>query len=227
LSNKWNAREFARKHGCSVPALYWYGRRPAHLSLEKLPSNYVIKPALGQSCRQVYVMSADIDLMHRRRLAAPELRAHLIDTYGRVSLVPILVEEFVGAQELGKLAIDYKCHVFGDVVAAIEVVVRESAQHARYMFYTADWEPFTRPLVTAKYEPGCYQPPPHCLDEMLRHARALGIAYGTFVRADFYVDARGAIFGELSTTPNNGNGFTDYADRYFEELWREKFPTQT
>jgi hypothetical protein len=227
LSNKWNGREFARKHGCRVPTLYWYGRRVARLPFDALPSRYVIKSAFGKSGERVHVMRGDTDALHRVSYTAAELRTHLVESYGRVSLVPLLVEEFVGGEGAPGLATDYKCHMFGDVVGAIDVVHKSSAKVLTCTFYTAAWSVFDYPFTTPAYPAGEYELPPSCLDEMLRHARTLGVAYGTYVRVDFYATDRGCVFGEFSTTPNNGNGFTEEADRYLEALWQKHFPDKT
>lgn len=224
LSNKWNAREFARRYGCRVPELYWCGRRVAHIPLDELPSTFVLKSVFGTSGNHVYVMRDGTDVLHNLTFSASGLRDHLRGAFGRVALVPILVEEFIGGEVAEGLATDYKCHVFGNVVGAIEVVHRISAKNATCTFYTPTWSMFDYPFTTPKYPAGGYEPPPQCLDEMLRHARALGMAYGTFVRADFYAARRGCVFGEFSTTPNDGNDFTEEANRYLGALWERYFP---
>jgi hypothetical protein len=66
--------------------------------------------------------------------------------------------------------------------------------------------------------------PPRCLAEMLSCAATLGVAFGTYVRIDFFATDRGAVFNELSSTPFNGLEFTPYCDAFFGALWAEKFP---
>ncbi|HEY2386770.1 MAG TPA: ATP-grasp fold amidoligase family protein [Candidatus Binatia bacterium] len=227
LANKWNAREFARKHGCRVPEMYWCGRRVGRIPFDDLPSTYVLKSAFGKSGDRVYVMRDGTDVLHQRTFTATGLRAHLRGSFAQVPLVPILIEEFMGEESSAALATDYKVHVFGDVVGAIEVVHKLSAKSETSTFYTPTWGAFDYPFTAPAYPAGSYEPPPPCLDEMLRHARALGVAYGTFVRADFYATRRGCVFGEFSTTPNSGNDFSDEANRYLGALWQRHFPDAT
>jgi hypothetical protein len=59
---------------------------------------------------------------------------------------------------------------------------------------------------------------------MLSGVRKIGAAYGSFVRVDMYATTAGAVFGELTGTPSEGNGYSDFADKYFGELWSETCP---
>jgi hypothetical protein len=72
-----------------------------------------------------------------------------------------------------------------------------------------------------------YIDPPECLVEMLTCAKTLGQAYGTYVRADFYVSKTGCVFGEFQSTPilnYTFHRFTKFADEYFGALWQQTFP---
>jgi len=228
LSNKWNSREFAARHGCRVPALYWSGRRIGTLPIRSLPEHFVIRPIWGDSHRNVRVIADDTDLFTGKRYPRDHLAHQLRRTIGRIVRFPIMVEEFVrtesGAYEL---PIDYKCHMFGDVVGAIEVVHRPHYPgKAAHRCYSASWEPFDDCFNTTLPQSGVCDPP-KCLDEILAYARRLGAAYGTYVRVDCYASDRGCVFGEFSSTPTAGRNFTPYADEYFEALWRETFPERT
>ncbi len=227
LSNKWNAREFVQRYGCRVPALYWYGRRVGRLPIEALPEHFVIRPVFGDSRRGVYVFAHDRELLRQRVYTKADLMAELRRKRGWVSRFPILVEEFVKT-EAGeyKLPLEFKFHTFRETIGAIEVVRRSNDDDARYGFYTTSWERFADQM-NAHLPPGESISPPRCLEELLACARTLGVAYGTYVRCDFYATDRGCVFGEFSTTPDGGRGFTAFADRYYEELWQRAFPEAT
>lgn len=137
--------------------------------------------------------------------------------------VPVLVEEFI-KPEPGEyeLPTEYKCHVFGERVGAIQVIQRKDNNRAKHRFYTTQWELFEDPMSTI-LPLDDYSDPPRCLDEMLASARTLGQAYGTYVRADFYASETGCVFGEFSSTPARGEAFTPYANHYFDALWQEAF----
>jgi hypothetical protein len=225
LSNKWNSREFARRHGVAVPELYWHGRSLEELCFDALPDCYVIRPTTGHSARNVFAMAEGVNLLDGKPWSEDRLRealrALLAEPWN--ARLQLLVEEFVGADDgERKLPTEFKLHTFGDRVAAIGVVER-GPDGARGGYYTADWTPLPEPLVPSR---GAIppQPPPDCLGSMLEAARTLGRAYGSYVRVDLYATPRGCVFGEFAPTPRLGRGFTAHAERYFEDLWRETMP---
>jgi len=229
LSNKLSAREFAVKHGCRVPRLYWSGRFPDRLPLQSLPEHFVIRPTRGHSSKGVYLMAGETELMDGVPLTRAALRRDLRRRFGRVVRAPIMVEEFI-TDERGAYTIptDYHCHVFGSRIGAIEVSPRRGRGPFGSLrnFYTEAWEPLPEPMYTSRLPYGGTYDPPACLDEMLHHARVLGTAYGTYVRIDFYASRAGCVFGEFSPTPAKGDFFSPFADTYFERIWRETFPEQ-
>jgi hypothetical protein len=229
LANKWNAREFARRHGCLVPELYWYGRGVWRIPFGRLPPHYVVRSVYGTSTKGTYAMAEGIELFSGKATSSADLRAHLIATRGFVSRVPLLIEEFLrGEDGEYRLPVDYKCHMFGDVVGVIERVERlgRKTEDVRLSYYTADWEPMPHPIRTDRWGRSDPVPPPRCLGEIVAAARRLGVAYGTFVRVDLYATDRGCVFGEFTPTPTAGNGYTAFADEYLGALWRSAFPAE-
>lgn len=228
LSNKASAREFAAKHGCRVPELYWAGRWVDGLPLQSLPQHYVIRPARGFSSKGVYLMAGETEVLDGRHLTAAELRRELRQQFGRVRRAPLLVEEFI-TNEDGRhvIPVDYHCHMFGSRIGAVEVSPRQGRDPGASTrnFYTESWQPLPEPMYVGIQYGGEFEPP-RCLDELLHFARVLGTAYGTYVRIDFYASQRGCMFGEFAPTPARGRYFSPFADRYFEEIWRETFPDQ-
>jgi hypothetical protein len=226
LSNKLNARVFAQRLGCAVPALYWHGRRLRRSRLESLPERFVIKPAIGTRHRGIHVVAGSRELL----TGAPMTRGRLYDCLraerGRLSHVPLLAEELV-RNENGEevLAVDYKIHVFGGEIGAVQVVHRWSGSDtpAAHRFYTPDWRPFDDPMCTT-LPMGAPSDPPSCLPQLFDAARTLGAAYEAYVRVDLYATPRGCVFGEFSCTPANGELFTPLADEFFEALWRRHHP---
>jgi hypothetical protein len=223
LSYKWNGREFAQKYGCPVPRLYWFGRKLSHLPFASLPEYYVIKPNLGFSRNNIYVMAKGTDLLRKASFSEQQLTESLRQVTRGILGVPVLVEEFVKtASGKYELPTEYKCHVFGATVGAIEVIRRVDNGRARHRYYTARWESFEDPMdVDLPLDD--YTDAPRCLNKMLAFASTLGQAYGTYVRVDFYASENGCVFGEFSSTPARGRGPTSYADRYFDTLWQEAF----
>ncbi len=223
--DKWNGREFAKKHGCRLPDLYWFGRRPASVPFESLPPQFVIRPTRGTRRRGVHVVADGRGLLRGDPAGPAELRERLIRERGRLAATPILVEQFVPTEDgRYRLPIEYKCHTFGDTVAAIQVLERTGPVKARHRYYTPAWEPF-RDLMDVANPLADVRGPPPCLDEMLRLAVRLGQALGTYMRIDFFSSERGCVFNEFSSTPEvEGPAYTEHCDEVFDALWREKLP---
>jgi hypothetical protein len=223
LINKWNGREFVLRHGCRVPALYWRARLPSQRRLSALPARYVVRPLWGSRRRGVYVVAEGRDLLFGEPFSAAVLRRSILRAGMLTRTLPVMVEEFVQSDDPRyTLPIEYKCHTFGDTVAAIEVLERQTKK-ARRLFYGADWQPIADPMSTQGYrsEP---RDPPDCLDEILRLATRLGRALGTYMRVDFFATPGGCIFNEFSSTPADGEGWTPFCDELFGGYWDEKFP---
>ena len=222
LGNKWNSRLFARRLGVRVPDLYWSGRHLSRAPWASLPSHYVVRPSFSDSRRGTYVMAAGVDLMrgvdHREHGLEPELRRA-----GRWhALHPTLIEEFVRTED-GQYTLprEYKCFMFGQALAFIEVVIRERDGQAVHAFYSADWRRESMPIST-RYPESPAISPPRCLDALVDAARRLGAAYGSFVRVDMYASDRGCVFGEFSGRPVNT--FTPEGSRYLGEFWERSLP---
>ncbi|MFN7953650.1 MAG: ATP-grasp fold amidoligase family protein [bacterium] len=224
LTNKLNARAFAAHHGCRLPAVLWMGRRPERIPLDALPRHYVIKPVVGAACGGVLAVSDGVELMCGARRTHADLRAQALAMHGRIARWPLVVEEFAGAG--GALPLEYRCHVFGDTVAAIEVVRRHGPKSQEQTVYDSEWRMLPPPFRTIHPPGQALDRPPH-LAELVRLASVLGTAIGTYMRADFYSTERGWVFGEFSSTPGGGDGFTEVAVELFERLWCEKFPDRS
>ncbi len=228
LVHKLNGREFAKKLGCDVPKLYWQRRLITPSAILSLPAEFVIKPTKGSGRKGVYVMSGCREMLSGECFTVGELYARLVARRGRLSSNTILAEEFI-KDEKGRctLPVEYKVHVFGDTVAAVQVILRSSASGsgATHRFYSSDWEPFSDQMNTGIYQ-GPTIEPPNCWKQLLSDARKLGNAWGTYVRVDMYASERGPVFGEYSSIPAEGNFFTPFADEYFGSIWARECPTQ-
>ncbi|MEJ2320745.1 MAG: hypothetical protein P8Y21_15580 [Gemmatimonadales bacterium] len=244
LINKWNSREFALKHGCRVPELYWYGRDLRHVRLESLPDRYVIRQTFGSGKERVYVFCGGREVTKGRQIAEDEVRANLGGAFRSVVRGRILVEEFIGRKSgTCEMPLECKLFMFGDNVGMIEVFRRSHRRLAPKTYveglgliehgcYSAAWEPFEDPIFNTDYLMESYghvpstnpQPRPDFLPELIAAGKRLGLACGTHVRVDYLVGENGLVFfNEISTTPAIG-ALTPFADEYLGRLWQETFP---
>lgn len=219
LSNKWNAREFARRHGCRVPELFWHGRLASRIPFGSLPEHYVLRPVMGHSRDGVFVVAGDLDLLRNQRVTPEKIRAGLRRHQARFGFVPILAEQFLRT-EAGedRLPLEYGFYCFAGAIGAILVRNRLDAHANIQRYYTPGWRPFADRFCTF-YELDAVRPPPRCLEEMAAIARRLSAASGTFIRVDLYATDRGAVFGEFASSPSC-RGYTPFAEEYFGNLWQ-------
>jgi TupA-like ATPgrasp len=225
--NKWNGREFAARHGCVLPALYWSGTDASAAPLGSLPSRFVIRPTLGANKQGVAVVLEGRELLAGGSPSAEELWRRLPRSrfLGRPS--PVLIEEFIRTDQRDALPLEAKCHTFGDEVAAVELLEREAAHTGRHRYYTPDWEPIPDRINTYIDEDQDIREAPVCLGEMLELARRMGAELGTYMRIDFFATDGGCVFNEFSSVPLLGRYNTPYCDRVFGALWAEQFPDAT
>ena len=223
VCNKRNGREFAAKHGLAVPALYWSGTDGSRLPLEELPAHFVVRPIYGGSQRGVLVVADGQDLLRQQAFSAaalPRLRE-------RGKAIPFLVEEFVRT-EAGRYELPLECkfHVFGETVAAVQVVERTGVKAGAQRYYTPEWEPFPD-AMNLRLPQAEIRDPPGCLAEMLELARRFGAEFGTYMRLDLFATDRGGVYNEFGGVPHQAAAFTPYCDERFGRLWAERIPDAT
>ena len=227
LINKWNGREYAAKHGCRVPELYWHGRWPWQIPFDRLPPAFVIRPAYGFAKRGIFVVDSGRELLRDEPISPAEIRRRLVRGRAVDQWSRLMAEEFVTDQR-GRYQppVEAKCFTFGARVAAIQVIDRAAsrARMAPERHYTAEWQPFAQRLDDTR-ETGPLMDPPACLDEMVRSASRIGHTLGTFMRIDFFISDKGAVFNEFSSMPYIVP--TPYADAWLGDLWEENFPNAT
>lgn len=218
LSNKYNAREFAKKHGCRVADLYWRGRALETIDFDSLPPWYVIRPTFGHSCNMVFLMNNGVNMLDKRAWSREELTAFMQKALSKNEKMEFLIEEFVRS-EAGEYVIpkDYKFLIFNGEIASIVLINRLAAKDGTQDFYDENWTPMEE--ITIIYPSHGYQEPPACFQEMVAAARKLSRAYGIFVRIDFYATDKGAVFGEFTPTPSRGYGFTPYGEELLTYYW--------
>jgi hypothetical protein len=224
LVNKWNAREFVKRERVRVPELYWHGL-VRQLPLESLPPCFVIRPLWGRRRRGAYVVADGRELLRGESAAPAELRQRLARDRALRS-VPILVEQFATTEDgRHRLPLEYKCHTFGDTVAAVQVIERTGVDSGstRHRYYSPAWEPFRDPMEALPQDE--VRSPPACLEEMLEIAARLGRSLRTYMRIDFFSSEPGCVFNEFSSAPAiRSRPFTPHCDELFGALWNEKFP---
>ena len=223
LENKLNAKEFAKKFDCKVAKLYWTGGENEFIqfSFSTLPDNFIIKPVIGQSSQGVFLMKDGFNLFDEKKYSNEELRAAITGLFQENPGLKLIIEEFLPNEE-GKFEIpnDYRLYMFNGHLLFIRLDKRRKLKRERVSFYTFDWTLIDRKIL--EFADVIHtDPPPSHLNEMIENARKLSEQYETFVRLDFYDSLDGAVFGEFTSIPRQGKGFTTYGSRRLIEAWDE------
>jgi TupA-like ATPgrasp len=224
LMNKWNAREFAARHGADLPELYWRGSGPSLETLSAMPEDYVVRPVTGANKAGVSVVRGGREMLRGGSGSAEEIRAELPRT--RLHRAPpVLLEEMItpDSEEL-TLPLEFKLYTFAGRVGLVERLERVAAEQRTHRFYLPDWEPVEDPINTYVEQSDPVAEPPNGLDEMLVLASAMSAGIGTFMRIDFFAAPRGPVFNEFSSVPLLGRHYTPAADELLGRLWREHCP---
>jgi hypothetical protein len=170
LSNKYNAREFAKKHNCKVPELYWKGRDSNNINFDALPKNYVIRPTTGHSLHCVFLFSDSINLMNGKTYIKEDVTQILGKALNINLHTEFLIEEFVRTEDGEyKIPDDYKFYMFNGEIACIQVINRLSCSKGFTTWYDENWN--VLPNLTVNYPDGKTQQAPKCLPQMTEAAK--------------------------------------------------------
>lgn len=221
LENKWNAKEFAKKFGCRVATLYWHGGKSDFLQfdLNQLPENYIIKPIMDHSSRNVFIMKKGTNLLNNVSYSNEELKGALLALYDTQPDLEFIIEEFI-SDDNGEFVVprDYRFYMFNGNLAFIRLDERRSKEYDRVSFYTKDWKLIDKKILKMASTTQAVQAPRH-LNQMIEDATKLSNAYKSFVRIDFYDSPYGPVFGEFTATPRGGSGFTRFGSKILIKEW--------
>lgn len=219
LSNKWNSRQFALMHGVSVPDLYWHGRDLSRFPVHDLPSRFALRFAWGAGSDQTHLLIDGRELLDDRPCTPQELHARLLKQYGRWTIHPLLMEEFLEDPSGKPRASQFNFYCFAGYVGIVEHV-EHAGRSSKRTAYNLEWQPFPEGVWSGRQQAEVI-PPPAAMTRMLEVASRLGAAYEGFVRIDLYQCTKGVYFGEFSSTPFNGMGIRPWADSLLGQLWQE------
>jgi len=222
MSDKYAVRNYVREklHVDISPRLYLVTDNPADISFKDLPEKFVIKPTHASNWVRIV---QDKSLISEKELRE-ECQKWLRRSYYDVSKewvyknIPrrLLVEELL-EDGTGEVPRDYKFFVFAGKVQLIQVDVDRFRGHRRNL-YDRHWNRLDVSFVYDTY--GGALPRPNGLAEMIEYAEVLGDGL-EFVRVDFYDLGSRVVFGEMTTTPENGFGkfVPESFDLYLGGLW--------
>ena len=213
------ARKFGDKYVIPTLAVY---NSAAELDFSKPPLSqppYVLKANHGSGLN-IFVKERPADPEEIRQKLAAFLKIDYEDileewAYSNVER-KILVEPFIETPQ--DYIPDYKFHVFGGVVFAVEMVIYRFGGYWINLF-DRDWNRLDIKNYAKRPPYKDDVQPPVQLGEMLKLAEALGADF-PYVRVDLYEIDEQIKFGEMTFYP--GSGY----DRFDPPEWDEKFGRQ-
>lgn len=218
LSNKANSLYFAEKMGCKIPQVYWQGRNINDIDFTLLPKQFVIKPTTGHSCNNVYLMDEGYNHMDKQFYTMEDLMDAMHSVLQLNHQNEFIIEEFLRSEDgIYRIPLDYKVHTFNGEIACIEVIDRKAPSIGHVNVFDDKWNAVEN--IGCKFIQGDNLTPPHCMDEIISHCKALSKIYRIYVRIDFYATDKGAVFGEFTPTPGIGVGFTRKANYMLTRYW--------
>ena len=227
LSEKSAGLLWVKQQGIQTPEILWSGDNLSEMpSLSDLPDRVVIKPSKGFSANNVLCLDNRVNVLDdivwtddriQQQFSSDEFLKRVKPTW--------MVEEFLRPEswsEDEKIPRDWKFYCFGEEIALIHVVLRNSTvdKYANvHHYFSPDLRQFQRRICNSRPVPDDPLFFPQCWDEMVKKVKMLGKKLGCFMRIDMYATDKGPVFGEFTPTPEGGEGFTEWADRYLATFW--------
>lgn len=227
LVNKMAMRTKIEELGVPLPEVYFCDRDLSDLDVTRLPHSFVAKPHNGSDSKGVLAMNGGTDKLTGKEYDrnAPYfkevLQQYVLEAAGTNSYSKVMIEEFVvDPLQPNLIPLDYKLHCYGGRVVFFQVINRNKGLRSQ-SFYTREWRRLKH--IISSYDPGDSIPKPDCLDELLKYGDRIASAVQQMIRLDFYVTARGPIFGEFTTYPAAGRHFTEFGNAISIQAW-EVYP---
>ena len=228
ISEKSAGLRWAKQQGIQTPKILWSSEKLSEIpSLSDLPKRVVIKPSKGFSANNVLCLDNRVNVLDNIVWTDELIQQKFNSDEFLKRVKPVwMVEEFLKPESLSedeKIPRDWKFYCFGDQIALIHVVLRNSTvdKYANvHHYFTPDLRQFQRRICSSRPVPAEPLFFPQCWDEMVKQVKMLGKKLGCFMRIDMYATDKGPVFGEFTPTPEGGTGFTEWADRYLATYWK-------
>lgn len=239
LHDKLKCARFCQDHSLPVVPILRDFDKPSEISLEELPTEFVLKPTQLHSAQGVMVLAKRADVFHEafldQVLTVEEIRSRQQEVFDRPELNQrhlsgnrLIVEEKVVDADGYAIPRDFKAYAFAGRVELILVIDRNTRPH------TVQW--FDRALNPIGEDRITYNPRRVVVGdidlseigpEIVRVSEAASRAVPTpFCRIDLYRTAPGLVIGEITLTPGGlyfGQSYTlsrSY-ERELAQRWHE------
>jgi hypothetical protein len=211
--------------GLDLPVRYADIASFDEVDFARLPTNLVIKPSNAAVCAGVMLFAGDHELFSGDRVPVSSRASYAAGKLASVrdkcrnGETRIIIEELVqDCDPIYAIPRDFKVYVAGGKAHIIQVIDRNGPKKSwSHSFYSREWMFFDQELQVG-YRQGPMMERPKRLGELLAAADLIAADLRCFYRLDFYIAARGPVFGEFTSYPFGGKGFTPAGDRLMCDL---------
>lgn len=222
LSKKLAGEEYTLKHNIPVVPKILVTNDYDNPQFSELPDTYVLKSSVGYSAKQVFPVSFGKNIFTGKSITVEEILSELKnDDFVQKQKHSIIVEELI-VDEFGyEIPLDYKFFMFGEKIAAIQVIDRSSKKkHEQTQgFYDEEWNKIPLDIWPIRKEVDKFSKPSQFIP-MSEAAKKLGKALNMYMRIDFYASKNNYYFGEFTPTPDGGKGYSEEGDRFLGAFWK-------
>ncbi len=225
LVNKTAMYPYVIGKGLDLPERYADVASLDEIDFAALPSRLVTKPSNASVGAGVMLFTEDMELFSGDRVPITSRAAYAREKLASVrekctnGELRIIIEEFVqDCDPAYAIPRDFKVYVAGGKAHIIQVIDRNGSKESwNNSFYSRDWE-FIDQKVQRGYRLGPRTERPERLNDLLAAADLIAADLQCFYRLDFYMAPRGPVFGEFTSYPFGGRGFTPFGERLMCDL---------
>ena len=222
ISKKLIGEKYALSHGVPVVPKFFVTTDYDDPRFSDLPNTFVLKSSVGYSAKQVFPVDSGINVFSGEPIDVELILDNLkSDEFVQNQEHSLIVEELIEDEFEYKIPLDYKFYMFGEIIAAIQVIDRSSKikKEQAQGFYDEKWNKIPLDILPIRKEVDKFLKPTQ-LDNMSKAAKKLGKALGMFMRIDFYASKNAFYLGEFTPTPEGGKGYSVEGDKFLGSFWK-------
>ena len=232
-ADKYAVRDYVKEKGCSgiLNDLLGVWDNPDEIDFKKLPNKFVLKLNYYYGMNLICTDKSKLDISAVRKELSRWMRSngHLIASEMQYADIhkKIIAEKFIETTD-GQSPVDYKIYCCnGKATYVMTCIGRTKDEKPKFYYFDLKGK-----LQRKLTKDGLEAPKnftytiPAKWDEMIHCAEILSQPF-PFVRADFYIENKQVIFGELTFTPSKGldTSKLPYTDKLIGDLIQ--LPTNT
>ena len=208
---------YVKRLGVQTPKVLWVGDVENLPPFEGYPNDIVIKANSMSNTFGVYPLRNGRCVFDGYKYTPQQIKNRIYDVpFVTSNKIPTIIEEFIRSKHDEQIPRDYKFYCDRGKIMMVHVACRKTRNGNDDIHHYLD--EYFNPLEDKVVERHNFIPiapaKPSCWDRMVTDVCKISKDLGCFMRIDMYASTRGPVFGELTPTPNGGDGYTTFGDEY-------------